>query len=205
MGNIRSSLGNTNFEGGARTFTVNDSSDQEFVPVTPDEAAALRQRMIYNSQEQQRSSDSSAKKRLEILLGIGRAVREVPLESFNGHVVFTIRTLKGREQRYIANLAESSDKNKPITELFGIRDQTLAYSVISIDGINIDDVLNITDLNDKDKNAAKLAFVSELDDSISGQLYKEFQQLVVENRIDLKTDTAVKEVAEQIKKSDQGS
>lgn len=212
MGGIESSLGRTQFESGpsgGRTFTVDDPTlhlNDAPQRITVEELQAIRNKVSSESQR----VDNGTKRRIEILLGIGRAFLDVKIDSPGGFAVYTLRTLKSKEKKHVMGLAEElerfrAEKQKLMEKGYDLRNQTLAYSICSIDGIDIDTILDISGRSQEERDAIKLAFSGELDDSVAEHLYSKFQELSVSNRIEFKTANQAKEVAEQIKKSGEGT
>lgn len=132
-----------------------------------------------------------AKERIEYLAGIGRLTRDVPV----GGVIFTLRTLKAKENRE-AILAASQVSR--VETLFEGRRQQLARSITKIDGIEIDYVLGTQDLQ------ARLDYIEEaLDENVVNYLYEQYAALNDEavEKYGLRTEQQVKQVVEEVKKS----
>lgn len=215
MGVIKSPLGQQEFTSTSRSFVVDDHSqdDLPFPPqpqaypqpqeprMTADEIMAMRQRKIAEAQ----GIGGDARQRLNILLGIGRAIKDVTVETDDGMVTYSLRTLKGREQKHIVSLAELADKAKTVESTFPIRNTTIAYALRAIDNIDVDLLLGAAGHQLEDQLAIRLAFVEEMDDHLVRYLFDQHQKLVQENLIRFESPEDVKEVAEQIKKSSGGS
>jgi hypothetical protein len=228
MGVINSPLGQQNFESSTtRSFTVDDRSQDDFdLPpaqprppqfqhavqqqrqsepqpprMTADEIMEMRRRKIAEAQ----GVSGDARQRLNLLLGIGRATKNVSIESDSGTVTYSLRTLKGREQEHIVSLAELADKEKTVKSTFPIRNTTIAYALYAIDNIDLDLLLGATGHSLQDQIAMRTAFVEEMDDHVVRYLFDQHQELVQENLVRFQSPEDVKEVAEQIKKSSGGT
>lgn len=131
-----------------------------------------------------------AKKRIEMLIGITRTVREVEI---NGHK-FTLQTLLSKEMREAISLASEFDGN--VQSPFEIRMQFLARSVSEIDGIAIEQFLGSNEIEDK------LSFVNELDDVFLNRLYSEYLILKEEatQKYAISTKSEAEEVSDDLKK-----
>jgi hypothetical protein len=131
-----------------------------------------------------------AKRRIEMLLGITKLIRKVDI---NGNE-FILRTLKSKETRNIFMQAAEFTTNMQVA--FEVRRQTLAYSIIGISGVTIEEFLDSDDFN------TKLAFVDELDESLSRKLYNEWEILNKESKdkYELSSEEDAKEVVQDLKK-----
>lgn len=221
MGMINSPIGKQQFESG-RSFVVEDLSQdggpgfnspearmqahlaqqQQAQPepqpqMSVDELTEMRRRKIAEAH----GITNEARQRLEIVLGFGRAIKNVTIEAENGTVTYSLRTLKGWEQKRIVALAEQADKAQTIEATYPIRNTTVAFALYAVDNIDIDLLLGATALSREEKIAARLGFVEELDDQVTRYLFEQHQVLVRENSLRFQTPEDVKEVAEQIKKS----
>lgn len=220
MVKFNSSLGTQTFESteDPRSFLVDDMSGAEEAPpqrprqqqrrpqfqevastrdMSADEVMALRNQRIAEA----RGISAESRQRLEILLGIGRATKNVTVEAETGTVTYSLRTLKGREQKHVVSLAEQADKLKTVEATFPIRNTTLAYALYAVDNIDLDLYLGTTGSPMEDRLATRLAFIEEMDDHLIRYLYDQHQELVKENLVRFQSPEDVKEVAEQIKKS----
>jgi hypothetical protein len=217
MGEVKSPLGSVQFKSTeGRHFVVDDATSGEPVPapvqpgqrIAVDEAMEMRARKFAEAEQAEGGAmDPMIKKRLEILMGIGRATTNVTIGEGKMATTFTLRTLKSREQQHVVAAAQDADKTKMLTENYSIRDLTLTYSICAIDGIDIDIVLGVPDNVSLNKRMAmRQAYVGELDDVISMHLYAKYAKMSDEHSSNY-TDTPgkEKEVAEQIKKSSQGA
>jgi hypothetical protein len=206
MGRIESDIGSREFDSsgsGMRNFTVNDESQPQQPQMTAAEVMAARQRKV---QEYGQVSDS-AKRRIELLVGIGRSKVDVPVETDNGKTTYSLRTLKSREVKKVLHLATELSDNKT-SQLEGVlilRERVLAYSLYAIDGVDVDIMLNIVG-NEHERIAARAAFLEEQDDSFIGHIYEHYEKLTKNNtaKYSVKTEEEAKEVAEQMTKSGEG-
>jgi hypothetical protein len=217
MPKFESSIGSTEFEstGGGQVFTIPDNSgpqpqqQQEF---SGQDAMSFRAEQMRRMQAQNEAANQSriveAKRRVEMLVGIGRVTVDIPIQTEQGQIMFTLRTLKGREQRDVeaaiesAPRVEGTDEISP-TGLHQIRIEVLANALYSIDNVSIDMVLEVQNQDPNHRYAMRRVFVEELDDALAGHLFLEYQKMLANSRdrFAVKTAEDVKEVAEQIKKS----
>jgi hypothetical protein len=215
MGKIESSIGQRTFESsGVRKYTVENAGEdapmrmpEPETQITAEEIMAARQRKM---QDMNRVSDS-ARRRIEMLIGIGRAKDDVQIQDDMGNVVtYSVRTLKSREIRHIVSLASELSRTKDVSSLQAsheIREKILSFALYSVDGVDIDVALNVFGASDEEKFAARAAFLEELDDSVVNFIYSRYEQLNKKNidRFSVKTEEEAKEVAEQMKKSGEGA
>jgi len=131
-----------------------------------------------------------SKTRLEYLADIGKMTKDVTI----GGITFTLRTLKGREQRQVyLTLVDVTNK---VDELYNIKFNTLAHSLIKIDQQEIAVMVKVNSLFDKIK------MLEDLEEVVTDQLYSTYQKLKEESdsQFSIKTDADVKEVSEDLKK-----
>ncbi len=139
------------------------------------------------------------KKKLEILLGIGRETRDVNIDG----VIFSLQTLKDHEIEELTKLPrlfdEGSDKIKESTAvefLFHLRRVTLGYSLFSIDGSPTDQVLEVNDFD------SKVDALKDLDNNLISRLFNVYEELRDETaeKYSIKSKKEVAEVVDNIKK-----
>jgi hypothetical protein len=153
-----------------------------------------------------------ARQRTEILIGIGRATKNIEVVSGNESVTFSIRTLKGREikqlMRYVGSLSSTGSNITTSEASIVARDIILAWSIYAIDGVNFDLFLNISNQANEDEILSdKLEFIENLDESLIGHIYSEYGILTKNNasRFSIKDEADAKEVSESIHKSGEGA
>lgn len=166
-----------------------------------EEAMAERQRLI----KEETVPNQAIKTRIEMLVGIGRATREVPIETEDGKVIFSIRTLKGREMRFLADSLQKLTDTKQASDIYDMRSLTLAHSVFAVDGMDIDVVLGVRGQSNAEQ--VRKQFLDEFDEAILAHLHGKYQEMTQENRnkFAVKTTEDAKEVAESMKKSGEGA
>ena len=171
--------------------------------MSADEVWAMREQIIENRRQQHNQTLGADKRRLEILIGIGREYRDVELNTNEGRVVFKLQTIKARERQHVAKMLNQLFKQRTNENLHALRDTTLAYAIDSIDGISLDNLLNCENMNEDDKYYIRESFIREMDDNVSLFLYKNFEILDEESksRYTWGTEDGAKEVAEAISKS----
>lgn len=130
------------------------------------------------------------KTRLEYLTDIGKMTKDITI----GSSTFTLRTLKAREQRQVyLTLVDVSNK---IDEAYNLKFYSLSYSLIKIDGIDINLVVKINSLQDKIK------ILEDLEETTTDQLFSAYQELKSssDKQFSIKDDKDMKEVSEDLKK-----
>jgi len=137
----------------------------------------------------ERLSDS-AKKRIEILLGMTRTTHTADV----GGNEFVFQSLKSKEMREAIVAAAEFDNSVQFP--FEIRKQLLARSIVSIAGVNFSQFIG------SDTLEAKLFFIEELDEALLNRLYDEYLKLAKEARekFTIKTSEEAKVVIEDLKK-----
>lgn len=205
MAKIESPLGTrTESTPPMRTFTVEDNSDQQASTysgqqVTVDELSELRKQKM----NEMGTVSQTVRRRIEMLVGIGRAYRDIKVKTAHGQIIFTVRSLKVKEMKYLTQLAGEAAKVGELGSAFDIRSRTLACAITAIDGAEIDLVLDSVSLNSEDRLAVRVNFLNELDESVLAYLHSEYQKMVKTHseQFSIKSDAEAKEVAEDIKKS----
>jgi len=171
-------------------------------PTTAEEAMNLRRTMIGQGQG---ALAEDAKRRIEALIGLGRGHRDVEINDGSLRVVFTLRTIKGKEQRDIVALTQRVQREQEAAGVYDLRHAALKYSLHAIDGVAVDQFLGIHLYSPEDRIAARLRFIENLDETTVTTLFREYESLMQENfdRHLPKTEEEVKEVVDQITKSGQ--
>ncbi len=146
----------------------------------------LRQEKI---QGQQMLNDG-AKRRIEMLIGMTRHVREADIDGN----VYILQTLKAKEMREAISAASEYDGS--VQSPFEIRKQLLARSIVQIAGVPFGQFVG------SDTLEAKFAMIDELDDILLNRIMAEYSLMVNEakDKFAIKTQEEVKEVAEDLKK-----
>jgi hypothetical protein len=160
------------------------------------------------------SGSMPGKRRLEILLGIGRGRKDIALDTNDGKFTFSLRTLKGKEQMEVASTAETLKRIRGTkgdyifspSSVHVLRLVVLKHSLYAIDGIDIDLVLGQNGRSPDDRLAFREAFIDELDEGLVTHLFASYEALVEEHsaKYNLATDKGIKEVAEKVRKSGEG-
>lgn len=217
MNRIRSTIGDSNFEAQQRRFVVPSEVETQQPPLMPgqeiDPAVATnlrRQAQEYQEQQEQRHL-VDARRRIEIITGLGRKTREVPLETSTGTVTFTLRTLKTFEQNCLSQVIEKSERlttaeGKFIfapSSLARIRIEALSHSLFLIDGQSIDIVLGTANSPYEQQVLARKDLIEEMDHALINHLFDNYEALTKETYDGYmpKTVEQAKEVVETISKS----
>jgi hypothetical protein len=229
-GEINSPIGKTTFQPQpTQNWSVEDASDdgddqfaipadavqQEGSEITPQEAMERRRQFAEQAEKGQVATKLTAKRRIELLLGIGRGTKEVPIDTEEGTVTFSIRTLKGKENKEVAALLENAKRVRneageyilSPTGLYALRVLALKYAIYAIDGIEFDVVLGTVSAEQDQKISVRELFLEELDDTLVARLFGEYESLVMDNtaKYGIKSEAEAKEVAAEVSKSSKGS
>lgn len=188
-----------------RVFSVPDSEFDQFeipenavalpqmqpgVPVqlTAEQFNELQNRRN-NTRAAQAKPTSEAKLRVELLAGIGRTTKEVEVD---GHK-FLLQSLKAKEARAatIAAIAFQSDF------IFELRSQTLARSLLQIDGYDPDLMLGTKGIEDRAN------FFNECEEAFVNCLYGGYTDLCKEQEkiFNIKKPEDAAKLVEDVKKS----
>ena len=137
--------------------------------------------------------------------------KEVSVETDNGTVIFTLRTLKTFEQNCLAQVVEQSERLTTAegrlifapTSLAKIRVEALSHSLFLIDGQSIDIILGTANVAYEDQVLARKDLISEMDHALINHLFNNYEALAQETYDGYmpKTVEEAKEVAETISKS----
>lgn len=212
MATFESKLGSKEVEGGSfRNFSVPDETEgsgmapsfevqnpEAFDPA-PDMERLNRLKELENQVSEARKAklegkiSPEAKKRIELLTGIGQATKDVAI----GENVFTLRTLAGDEQRALSLIGFNLAHNPRGDLQFEIRAQILARAVCAIDGQSFSNIVGSDDVD------IHMMAIEKLDDTVLRLLIQNYNELSNENnkKFGIKTDEDVKEVVEDIKKA----
>lgn len=131
-----------------------------------------------------------AKKRLEILIGMTKTSREVTIDN----QLFVLESIKGKDMREAMRL--SSEYENTIQYIYELRKQLLARTLKVIAGVEFEQLIGSSSLEDKFK------FIEELDEELLNRLYVEYTILVKESKdkFAVKSEAEAKEVLEDLKK-----
>jgi hypothetical protein len=216
MTNIRSSIGESNFAGqGQKRLVVGDESGaQSFVPgqkIDPAIANTLRRQAQENKEQVEQRNLGDSRRRVEIITGIGRRFKEVPVETSEGTVIFTIRTLKTFEQTCLSQVIEQSerltmDDGRIVfapTSIAKIRIEALSHALFLIDGQSIDIILGTANSTYEEQVIARKELIEEMDGALIVHLYENYEKLAKETYDGYapKNIEEAREVAEAISKS----
>jgi protein-tyrosine-phosphatase len=214
MNRIRSTIGESNFEGtGPRRFVVGEET-QAPMPVqeiNPAVAANLRRQAQEYQEQQAQKNTSDARRRIDIITGLGRRTKEVPVDDANGKVIFVLRTLKTFEQNSLAHVYEKAERIDmgdgqlafSPTSLFQIKIEALSHSLLSIDGQLVDIILGTSNSTYENQVLERRALIEEMDHALINHLYANYQILTQETYDGYipKTIEEAKAVVETISKS----
>ena len=215
MNKVRSSIGESNFSGpGQRRFVVGEETQAPPQPVqeiNPAVAAGLRrQAQEYQEQVNQRSL-SDARRRIDIITGLGRMTKEVPVVTDGTKTTFTLRTLKTFEQNSLAEVIESAQRVSsndgrvffaPVS-LGKIKVEALSHSLYLIDGQPIDIILGTSNEEYEVQVVERKRLIEEMDHALINHLFNNYEILTQETYDGYAPKTAkeAEEVVETISKS----
>ena len=218
MNKIRSAIGESNFAGsGQRRFVVNDETQvQRGQEIDPSIASTLRQQAQEHKEQVESRNLGEARRRIDIITGLGRMTRDVPVKTDGGNfVIFTLRTLKQFEQNELAQVIESSEHvttsdGKLLfapSSLAKIKLESLAHSLFLVDGQSIDIVLGTANSEYNEQVLARKDLIQEMDHALINHLYNNYEQLTKDtyDGYSPKTAEEAKEVVETISKSGENS
>lgn len=179
----------TKAEPGDSGFDLNQMAPGVPVEMSPEQFKEFREKLQQQKKEQQKNQaqvPAGAKQRILALLEIDRDTTEVKI----GNKLFTLKTLKAKEVREIA---QACIKLEFMTEvMFETRVQTLARSLSRIDGVDVEVYLGTAEL------PIKLDLLNEMSEITIAKLYEAYS--VMMNKTAIKTESEAREVVEQIKK-----
>ncbi len=166
---------------GQKVFTVDDPGF--------DYATQVREEHLAPAREAQKRTTPDAKKRLDLLLGIGRTTKDVMIEGYK----FTLRSLKSSEMKEIVTAAS---KVQGTEFMFEMRTQTLARSLVKIEDQPIELIIDNNTLE------ARLYYIEECEDHIVHILYTAYTDMIKENqeKYGVKNEKEAQEVLDQVKK-----
>lgn len=189
MTEIRSSLGRRQIPNQQKEYIVDDVEQDEIQQLRLAEEEIKRQRQLKANPEKERMSESS-KKRIEFLLNLTCLKKEVEI---NG-TKFVLRTLKSDELRSVFKEVNKTDNG--VDQLFELRRNVLARSLISIGSLSFNDFIDSDSLNDK------MSFIDNMDEILAKLLHKAYDELFQESqsKYGIDTEEKQKELVEDLKK-----
>lgn len=213
MTKFESSLGTKEVDSGSfRRFSVPDESQslppesygRQAPPETPDMNQLEREKIkklreLENQVAEARKAkiedriSPEAKRRVEILSGIGRASVDITI----GDHTFTLRTLTAYEQRELALIGFDLAQNQRGDIQFEIRSQILSRALAAVDGQDFSAIVG------SDDSDVRMMGLEQLDEVVLRLLMQEYQKLSEENnkKFGIKTEEDLEEVVEDIKKA----
>ena len=218
---VSSSIGESNFTNpSGKSFVVQDESLErsQRVPtraqaINPSAVAEMRKQAMEQSQQAESRALVEAKRRVEIITGLGRKTKDVLIETDEGNLTFTLRTLKSFEQNCLAQVVESVERVKlptggfsfTPTGMYKIKTEALSHSLHLIDGQSIDIVLGTANMDYSEQVLARKELVCEMDGALVDHLFIQYEVLSSEARdgYEPKNEEEVKEVVDTIRKSGQ--
>jgi len=222
MVQVKSTIGESSFQSPARrNYVVNDESSLPKVGVSgipegakeinPAMAASLRQQAMEKQEQAENRLLQEARRRIDIITGLGRKTRDVPIETDSGTITFTLRTLKTFEQNCLAQIVEGTQR-VPLpdgrfsftpTGMYKIKLEALSHSLYLIDGQSVDLVLGTANSVYEEQVEARKQLIDEMDGALIDHLFLQYEDVSREayDGYAPKTADEAKEVVETIRKS----
>lgn len=214
MPEIKSPLGDRKFAGSnLREFDIPDEENYIQPPQRPRGAPQLDEntfrdfqnkfreqnpedfeREIRAAREAKRTGrerlNDGAKKRIEMLVGMTRTTREFDIDGN----IYVLQTLRSKDMREAITTASTFDGT--IGSSWEIRRQLLSRSIVQIAGVDFDQFVGSTNLDDK------LECIDSLHEALLNRIYTEYNLMVKEasDKYAIKTAEIAKEVVEDLKK-----
>jgi hypothetical protein len=212
MNRIRSAIGETNFQpSGNRRFVVGDGSEQPVQEISPSVVAGMRQQVQDQQAQAEHKNLTDARRRIEIITGLGRKTRDVLIDTNGEKMVFTLRTLKTFEYNSLAQVIEGTeritlDNGRMIfspSGFYKIKVEALSHSLFMVDGQSIDIVLGTVNMPYEEKVEYRKDLVLEMDSALIDHLFTNYELLAqeVQDGYLPKTPQEAEEVVETIHKS----
>lgn len=197
---IESDIGKREFDAPPmKKFTVDDAQN-----VKPVNGNALQARQKLIEETAQTQLPTSARNRIEYLLGIGKKYIDVKVEGEDGREsLYRFKTLRSKDMRAIILITQDSLRQKDPEYLFSVRVETLSRAIDSIDNTPIDEVLGISEADENERLEIRKAFFEEMDEHVIHYIYANYNKDVKEKTAQyaINTEEKAKEVVEDIKKS----
>jgi len=236
MARIQSTVGNSKFDipPTAKRMVVEDESafmrqerpersprqqaqlDQSEIPpgreINPAVAAGLRRQAQERADEIEHRAVHDARRRVELIAGLGRKTRDVIIEDpRGGTLTITLRSLKAFEQNCVSQEVERANRislpNGKVgflpTSLYNIKIEALAHALYLADGQSIDVVLGTANLDYEEQVQARKELLAEMDSALIDHLFVQYERLsqeVIDGYAPKNAEEA-KEVVEAIRKS----
>jgi hypothetical protein len=223
MTKIQSTIGESNFQiPNQRNYTIDDETLSrgrvqpqpqlsQVQMINPAVAAGLRKQALDKQEQIEHKTLQDARRRVEIITGLGRLTKEVPIQTPSGPLTFTLRTLKKFEQNCLAQVVESVERTQQpdgrvsfnTSSMNKIEVEALSHSLFLIDGQSIDLVLGTENLDYAEQVLARKDLIDEMDGALIDHLFLQYEQLSKEayDGYAPKTASEAKEVVETIRKS----
>lgn len=176
-------------------INIDESELRNFQNRIAQDSSFQEERELMAAQDARRTGkekiSEGAKKRIEMLLGMTYTTKEVNIDGN----IFILKSLKSKDMREA--LIVTAEYDGTVQAPYEMRRQLLGRSITHVAGVEIEQFIGSNNLN------SKLSFLDELDESLLSRLYDEYVLLtkIVKDKYSVKTETDVKEVVEDIKKS----
>lgn len=205
MGKVHSAIGDSNFQGsGQKRFMVGEE-------ISPSVAAGMRRQAEEAQHMDEQRHLNDARRRIELITGLGRKTKDVEINTEEGCIVFTLRSLKTFEQNCLAQVIEQANRislpNGKVafapTSLYEIKLEALTHSLFLIDGQSVDIVLGTINEPFDTKISARQSMIRDMDGALVDHLFIKYEELSKETYDGYAPRTAAeaKEVVETIRKS----
>lgn len=194
-----------------RRYVVSDQFEDEFDPgvemedeeakpiqkqqvqkqrVESSEAAAEAKNLFNKLKKQKEEVAVDRKNKLEVLIGLKKRFKSINIE---GHKI-ELKALSGGEFKSVFEFLSSKQNDPNVVQVYNSRHAVLAYSIYSIDGEKIEDLVG----EENDNFETRLAIVENLSDELISELHSFYEKEVHVQQP--QTNEEVKEALKDIKK-----
>jgi hypothetical protein len=202
---VQSAIGNSNFQGsGPKRYVVGEE-------ISPSVAAGLRRQAEEAQHFDEQRHLNEARRRIDLITGLGRKTKDVEINTEEGSIVFTLRSLKTFEQNCLAQVIEQANRITlpngrtafAPTSLYEIKIEALTHALFLIDGQSVDVVLGTVNEPFDAKVSARQSMIRDMDGALVDHLFIKYEELSKETYDGYAPRTAeeAKEVVETIRKS----
>ena len=170
----------------SQVYSVEDSSDED-VPkeISTAQVNYMRAEALAKQQKVNNTINKDSKSRIEAILGVRRKTVTTVIDG----VSYTLQSLKLKETREILDRLSAIPAMTTISYGLYVKQFFLAYSLVSIDGVDVASIFGGNDIE------TKIEGLEEFDDNLLDLLWEQYQK----NKPQIKTEKEFKEVSEDLK------
>lgn len=175
-----------------------------------EDVARLRQKFRQEAEQTVNAREVHAQRQIEMLIGFGVSSEEFSIDFKGEEHKFTFRTLNVHEQKIVGSFVQSkvrTSSNGLVLMDFADKHDSqlmcLVFSLTHIDGIDVDEILNIVNVDDETWYDQKHVFLEQLDNLLKEKLYDCYERLASDHKKAFYPETKeqAQEVAENLPKS----